>query len=277
MRRIDAFYLYNIGLEIHRISNIRLKYWPEHNDYVTKKGALYDLRAAAETLTQFIYNSVFKVKVANTAGTALLAALRNLIEVCEKAEESEPLNYYDFTNTQNALAEFEAVLKAEFGTMGIYLVAPKNAMDTLTLIESGEEAFPPSLKEKVPEALSDVRQAMSCIAFELPTAAAFHLHRANEAVLKAYWKACSNGKALSDRATMGQIVADMESSGFGRPEVRSSLRDIINLHRNPTIHPEQSLEEVEEAISLYGAIRSAIGFMLKEIPMPFQVQPIPNP
>jgi hypothetical protein len=169
----------------------------------------------------------------------------------------------------SAFNEFEAVLKAELGKAGIFLVSPKNAMDMSLLIESGEEAFPKDLGEKVPEAVEDAKQAMSCIAFELPTAAAFHLHRANEAVLKSYWNSVAGGENLpSPNATMGQIVHAMEKDKLGREEIRSSLRDIIKLHRNPTIHPEQSLDDVEDATNLYGAIRSIVGFMLKEIATP---------
>ena len=46
----------------------------------------------------------------------------------------------------------------------------------------------------------------------------------------------------------------------------SALRDIKDLHRNPTIHADQTLESVEDAINLQGAIRAAIGFMLGGIP-----------
>jgi hypothetical protein len=267
MRRIDAYYLYHIGYQIHRISDIRVKYWDDHSDYSTKKAANFDLKQAVETLSQLLFNSVFQIKVSSNHGGLLLQRLTELIEICEKADDLDPLNFQEFLPVRNALSEFEAVLKAELGTMGIYLVAPKNAMDTLTLIESGEAAFPPSLPEKCPAAVLDVRQAMSCIAFELPTAAAFHLHRANEVVLKAYWKVVTENSELPKPATMGKIVEEMESKNVGKAEIRSSLRDIIKLHRNPTIHPEQSIEDVEEALNLYGAIRSVIGFMLKEIPV----------
>ena len=169
----------------------------------------------------------------------------------------------------SAFNEFEAVLKAELDKAAIFFVSPKYAMDMSTLIESGEQAFPKDLGEKIPEAVEDARQAMSCIAYELPTAAAFHLHRVNETVLKHYWKSISGRTELpSPNATMGQILNAMEKDLLGREEIRSSLRDIIKLHRNPTIHPEQSLDDVEDAVNLYGAIRSIVGFMLKKIPSP---------
>jgi hypothetical protein len=85
-------------------------------------------------------------------------------------------------------------------------------------------------------------------------------------VLKAYWAANAGELPLPENATMGRIVSELESKGIGDEAIRSSLRDIIRLHRNPTIHPEQSLRDVEEAINLYGAIRAVIGFMLHTIP-----------
>jgi hypothetical protein len=69
---------------------------------------------------------------------------------------------------------------------------------------------------------------------------------------------------------MGAYLAVMEKSELGDRRVRSALKDIKDLHRNPLIHPEHSLDSVEEAIDLLGAIRAAIGAMLPSIPEPEQ-------
>jgi len=268
MQRIDAYYLYQFGHKLHRITEINVEYYEGQDGAVTKKNSIFPLKEAERALREFLHHSIFDMKIARSPGDHLLLQISNVVKICEGySSDDEKLKFYDFSSTAAAAREFEAVLKAELGRSGIFLVAPKNAMDTLLLIEAGEQAFPLDLHSKVPSAIDDVKQAMSCIAFELPTAAAFHLHRANETVLKSYWDAVSNGEKISKNATMGQIVKNMEDKDFGREEIRSSLRDIIRLHRNPTIHPEQKLNDVEEAINLYGAIRSIVGFMLREIPI----------
>jgi len=228
MQRIDGFYLYQLGHRLHRLSEVRAKLWDGDTFAVKKRHVVPELKQAEMALGQFLFSSVFELKVAATPGQALLAALNDLIKVCEGCDDdNEYLEFLEYSPVREAFNEFEAVLKAELSKTGMFLVASKNAMDTLTLIEAGHEAFPLSLMDKVPEAIPDVRQAMSCIAFELPTASAFHLHRANEAVLKKYWIAHANGKGLPERSTMGQIVEAMEREKIGKEEIRVASTDVV--------------------------------------------------
>ena len=267
MQRIDGYYLYQFGFTVHNLQNLRVERGFNDPAAVPKTVALYELRNVSNALYQFLYNSIFQLKLTKISGGNLLTAINSLVQICEQSGDSnEKLTLAEFTLVSRNLIEFETVLKAELGGAGIFLVRSKNAMDTLTLVEAGEEAFPPSLPLKVPAAISDAKQAMSCIAFELQTAAAFHLHRANEIVLGCYWDSVSNGKARPNPPTMGKILAELVKLGLGNAKVRSALRDIKDMHRNPTIHPEKDLSDVAEAINLYGAIRSVIGFMLENVP-----------
>jgi hypothetical protein len=49
--------------------------------------------------------------------------------------------------------------------------------------------------------------------------------------------------------------------------VKAALRDLKNLHRNPLIHPDHSLESADEAIALMNGIHTVMVYMLKEIPV----------
>jgi len=46
----------------------------------------------------------------------------------------------------------------------------------------------------------------------------------------------------------------------------NQIQSLKDFHRNPLMHPEQSLENVDDAIDLMAAIRCSIGYMLAEIP-----------
>ncbi|WP_187431034.1 hypothetical protein ROLI_034570 [Roseobacter fucihabitans] len=265
MQRIDAFYLFRVGHQIHRILDIDAELWDGQENVARKRGIVNDLLETRQALSEFLYASIFDLSISQRSGHQLIIAINGLIEACEKCQDDqETVKHFELWPVQQAYQEFEAVLKAELGQTGIFLVADKNAMNTLTLIEQGEKAFPAKLEELVPDSIEDVRDAMSCIALELPTAAAFHLHRANETVLKSYYHSESN-EVVPPKKTMGQLIQLMEDKGIGREEIRSSLRDIVRLHRNPTIHPGTRISDVEEALNLYGAIRSVIGFMIKEM------------
>jgi hypothetical protein len=126
--------------------------------------------------------------------------------------------------------------------------------------------FPDDLGAKVPAAIGDAREAMKCIVYELPTAAGFHLHRANESVLRKYFDTVSNGATPPDNPNVGIYLKIMEDKKLGDEKVRAALRDLNKLHRNPLIHPELSLENVDEAYALYCGVFAAMQAMLKAIP-----------
>src|SRR6266540_3087193 len=99
----------------------------------------------------------------------------------ESSHLAKPLEWSDVYSITSALTAFEAVVGAELALTPLYVVQPKAGFDTGVLIESGSRCFPDDVWTKAPDAIPDLTQGTRCIAFELFTAAGFHLHRANEA------------------------------------------------------------------------------------------------
>jgi hypothetical protein len=221
------------------------------------------LYIAQNSLEAFLVNSVYQLRTCRQAGQQLLQAIKSLTA---DTERQEPLSFMEAYRVTSALSEFENVLNAEFGMMNLYFVGKKRGYDTTDLIENGMSLFPPDLFSKVPESALDINQATRCIAFELPTAAAFHVHRANESVLHRWYDAVSGGAARPAGRNIGDYLAELKSKNFGCQKVRSALKDLKDLHRNPLIHPEDSLESIDEAIGLTGSIQAVIVAMLRDIP-----------
>ena len=145
---------------------------------------------------------------------------------------------------------------------------------TSTLIERGALCFPFEVIFKVPEAIPDLEQATRCLAYELPTAAGFHLHRANEAVLRKYWDAVTTNATRPPSRNMGDYLNEMDQRNVGDPKVKSALKDLKDLHRNPLIHPEDSLS-MDEAVALLSGIYTVMVHMLKAMPEPEATLPLP--
>jgi len=183
-------------------------------------------------------------------------------------ERQEALNHYEAYQITSNATTFEHVLAAEFGLMDVYMVSKKRGYDTSDLIMNGIVLFPSDLPTKVPEAKSDIEQGARCLAFELATASAFHFHRANESVLHRYYDGVTGNLARPSGRNIGDYLKVLSDKNVGDPKVISCLRDLKDLHRNPLIHPEESLESIDEAIALLGSIQSAIIHMLKAIPEP---------
>ena len=255
VRKIDGFYLYQSGHFLHPLGDIQA------NAKISDVIAI--LYIAQSSLDGLVNQSIFQLKTSWSAGNKLLATIKLLTA---NPDRKEPINYYEAYSLTSGLAEFEHVLNAELGQMNIYLVSKKRGYDTSDLILQGTVLFPEELSRKVPEAIPDIHEGTRCIAFELPTAAGFHLHRANESILHRYYDAVTNGADRPDGRNMGDYLKVLHDKNMGEPKVRSALKDLKDLHRNPLIHPDDTLESVDEAIALLGSIQSVVVHMLKVIP-----------
>lgn len=213
-------------------------------------------------MTGSVYTYTLKASVA--PGRALLQAIKKL---STEPDKERLLDFIDLYGLTNALDKFEAVLTAEMNVGAAYLVTKKRGYDTGDLIWRAAVLFPEDLVAKVPECVADIREAGKCIAFEMGTAAGFHIMRATELVLRRYYDAVMAGAARPDNGSMGGYLRLIEDASAGTPEVVAALKQIKDLHRNPLIHPENKLT-LDDAIALLGISQSAIIAMLRKIPGP---------
>lgn len=161
-----------------------------------------------------------------------------------------------------SLLDFQAVLREELNISDTYIVAPKAHFSTTTLVENGELMFPEEIRNLLQgEAIHDIRQGARCFAFELPTAAGFHFLRAIEAVIHKFYDVLSNGAKRPVRAAMGIYIDELIKLN-ANPELVATLKQIKDLHRNPVVHPEETLDMIE-AQMLMGIMQSAIFAMTK--------------
>ncbi len=246
---------------------------------------------ALNTARSVIHSCVYESIYAQNFRVPLVTAAHEVIRLCdslqqkifpnEEGAEGQAILPWEVSQIQAAYIKFETIFISELQSLTSYLVAKKSGFDTATMVFAGSSFFSAELKLKVPAALPDLDQAMKCIAFEVPTAAGFHLHRANEIVLRAYWDSVTGKAPPPKERNMGRYLDELNKKEAGNPSVRAHLKSIKDFHRNPMMHPEQSLESVDQAIDLMSAIRCAIGYMLKEIPMPTPANapsmPIPLP
>lgn len=107
---------------------------------------------------------------------------------------------------------------------------------------------------KLPKlAQHDFQEAGKCIVFERPTAAAFHMLRATEGVLKLYFKKYLRGGNVE--RTWGQLLVDLKGKSHGRKPNQTTLNHLQNIKdsfRNPTNHPDKvySVDESQDLLSL---------------------------
>jgi hypothetical protein len=260
MQRIDAGYLYELGDAVRGLRAFRYRDVPAFEIW-------QPLNTCQQMLPNFMSNSVFSGSLrgvvfahAKTFEDAIDALIQRLL-----TEKPETVTVQDQALMQQSFERFEPVLQAELSNQVVYHVQPKGVYDVIALVEEGTKLFPPSIMLKAPEATNDTIQGAKALAFELWTAAAFHFHRANEAVLRRYYDLHVDKRPIP--CTMGTMLRNMKQRQVGHVQVIAALDSLTAFHRNPNSHPGHFVDDSEQAFSLVAAIRAAMGYMLDELPM----------
>lgn len=269
MKKVDGYYLYQVGAALQRLHELKGNFTADDTRGTESQTAFFALKAVKPILDGFLKHESYRLKTSLQKGRELITAMDKLITKLDNdAEKNKLLDFGEIWPVHTALEAFEAVLSSELALLDLYVITKKGNYDTSGLLVDGEDCFPKDLKIKVPECLEDIKAGAKCIAVSLPTAAGFHLLRANEAVLRKYWDVVTDGKDRPESGNMGEYINQLETKELGNAHVVSALKDLKNLIRNELIHPGDHLESVEEAIALMNHIHTTIFHMLKAIPMP---------
>ena len=164
-----------------------------------------------------------------------------------------------------AVGTIRTTLDAEIQNVGAYTPTAKR-LDLKKLMDAVPKLFAPGVFDNLPEiARFDLNEAGKCIAFERPTAAAFHILRATEDVLRFYYRTSVRSKRIKS-LNWGPIVTDL------RKRTRTKKYEILNNHldnirasfRNPTQHPEATYD-IHEVQDVWSVCVDVINRMVKTL------------
>lgn len=190
--------------------------------------------------------------------------LKEILTQLESKGPETTLTSDEARTLSKAATEVRKTLEAEIYGLEVYVVTPKR-LDVKRLIEDPGSLFAPKVFGKLPSiAQYDLSEAAKCIAFERSTAAAFHILRATEDVLRDFYKALARQKRVD--LMWGPMVSDLKK----RPKAKkhqvllTHLDNIRLSFRNPTQHPEATYD-IHEVQDLWGLCVDAINRMAKEL------------
>lgn len=255
MIRIQLPYIFQIFESIDQLSRLpqgpNVKYGEIH----------YTLAMAESTISSLVQQSVFAYSFRSSRGLAH-QLLNNIRIITGSAKDLEDLiEEYKLFSIRNIYSQYKIAFLAEIGILPAFFVTQKGSHDTLSLLDYPETLFPSDLKTKVPEAMFDVREAGKSLAYDLPTAAGFHIFRATECVLRRYYAVETSNMPRPQSRSMGVYVKMLRKHKLGDEKILASIDQLANLHRNPIIHPEVALS-LDEALAIAGIARSIITAML---------------
>ncbi|WP_369045202.1 hypothetical protein [Sinomonas sp. P10A9] len=144
----------------------------------------------------------------------------------------------------------EALLAEAEGTVNY--VASDKRYTVRKLTEEFTSLMAHGVYDALPEiAQRDFREAGKCIAYELPTSAAFHLMRGTEAVLRHYYEQKVRRSRIGEPRMWGPITNHLKDKKTPSGLIEA-LDNIRRNYRNPTQHPDKiyDLDEAQDLLSL---------------------------
>ena len=261
VKKLNLHEVYSFGKILNPLLNIKKDSKLKPNIYI-----LWFARNAAEAMMR---DDSPLLGTARRAVGKLITAINETIptdfDTMMKIGDEEIISWYPVSKITTALNELESVLGNDMPGIAAYLVSKKGIFDTEDLIEHAENYLLPDIRGGLPEqAKVDLREAGKCLAYELATACAFHLWRAVEMVMEAYYLRLT-GKTLKHAgiaSNWGAYIKALEKAGADA-KVTVFLDHIRDKYRNPHTHPDVVLT-TGEAQGLFGVAMSSIDQMVTE-------------
>jgi hypothetical protein len=152
--------------------------------------------------------------------------------------------------------EMESLERTVFAECGTRMIAvPTNRrFDFEVLVRDPASLFAENVIALLPEiARTDIIAACRCIAFDCPTASAFHVLRCIEECVRMVYRAYfPNGNDSRPWGPLCQDLANKQRAPRPEPILLTRLNDLRAQFRNPTQHPEKNyqLDEAQDLLHL---------------------------
>jgi hypothetical protein len=208
-----------------------------------------DSRAAARTL---------RVTIGRLFGD-LAAAL----EVNAKNAHDAVVEGATIARIRAELQTFEDAFTRDYKQLDVFTVTRKGLYSTRALIERPETKFSANLLAVMPQkTIQDLQEAGRCLAFERPTACAFHICRATEALMLAYYEKLA--KKPWPFAKRDWNIFNDHLVKQGAPKAITNRLAEIREDRNAYAHPDVTVP-LDEAPIVYDLCTGVMFYMAKEM------------
>lgn len=191
-------------------------------------------------------------------------AAERLSKLRNELKESDPTATFTAQQSRTLHREIDNLrltLEAELRGIEAFVISPKR-LDVKKILGDVPALFAPNVFESLSSvAQYDITEAARCIAFERPTAAAFHLMRATEDVLRDLYRHHIK-RDRCDPLLWYPMVQGLQQHRKAKTYT-ALLRNLDNIRlsfRNPTQHPDK-IYDIHEAQDLWGLCADVINRM----------------
>lgn len=267
VKLIDQFPIYEIGGALRLLNAVCGRESADSFDQ------LFALWTAGKHLNQLLAGDPLPLKYCRQSAVELSEEINAHQEHFRQAPESDspapPIERWKLRALKKKVEIFEHQFSAELKKTAVYAVPERGIFNTEGLAENAEHHIHESIRKEVSKfALSEYRAAGRCLAFGLYSASGFHSARAVEDVLKAYYESFLGQPNDIPMGLMASHLNDQLTAKDVRIRPKENtvrhLRDITSFDRNPLIHKNVELEEID-ATTLFNSALGVIVEMVKEM------------
>lgn len=248
MREVNSYDYIIIGLYIRHLRHTKIISVADCIDTITE-------------LLKILEEAAFNVSIAGATD------LRKLLKECKKLEKKEMLPSGLINSLEKIMPIFEHLIFAEANTKSLFYVTEKK-YNTRYLLKNPHKLFADKVFVKLPNlSIFDFKEGFRCIAFGMGTAAAFHILRATEGVLKElYLKKIKRKKLDKNHRMWGPMLDQLRKKKTNKlpKALIDNLDNIRKNYRNPTQHPDATYT-IDSAQDLLGLCIDVVNKMAQEM------------
>jgi hypothetical protein len=262
MQRVNEFVFYELAIKVHKLTEVgnAVKYGAVWWDWWEARAAVDEIyRQRPLNFTSPVAIRLYQALTAVVPVDWNQAVGKLPVQTGEESSQDADIPYYQVFEIREAAKEFETVLRNECQVMDTYFVTKKGTYSTIDLVTNAHYQVPEPTRGNLPKGTKDdFDQAGKCIAFDVPTAAAFHLLRGTEAVIREYYELLVPGdkKAKPHMRSWGVYIR-LLNNHKADPTIMSLLTMMKDVYRNPVIHPEEMYTD-ERVQVLFGLCVGAV-------------------
>lgn len=234
MKKYSSYSLIEIGLWLRHLRDA---------ENLTMKS----VRSGNDVILRELENFRFNVSI---SGSIILA---NFMSSLNEVDDEERLGSARAKELEDIIGTLEEIIFAESRTKFHYVTSERR-YNLEFLVESPDRLFSDGVFELLPEiSRYDFKEGFKCVAYETPTAAAFHMLRATEGVLKELYFSFIKQKRVKT-PMWGNMLSQLEKKTRNKPSsaLLEALDNIRKSYRNPTNHPEAiyTISQTEDLMGL---------------------------
>ncbi len=190
--------------------------------------------------------------------------LKKFKEKLEKTPDNQKLTQDEATELFKIMDKILFVIDAESKTKFTFFISEKR-IDTKKLLFNMKSLFAKDVFDALPDSIQyDFKESGKCIAFECPTASAFHILRGLEGLLRVLLNKLSP-QVNTSQMVWGDLIRGLRSLNIPDLSILLDSLDRIRAnYRNPTNHPEKiyNIEEAQDLFNLcVGVVNDIIKYM----------------